>query len=34
MDAMVKQWNPNFSYRLGEFRSSAEGHCIEEVVLD
>ena len=33
MDTMVKQWNPNFSYRLREFRSSAEGHCIEEVVL-
>jgi len=33
MDAMVKQWNPNLSYRLREFRSSADGHCIEEVVL-
>lgn len=33
MDTMVKQWNPNLSYRLREFRSSAEGHCIEEVVL-
>jgi hypothetical protein len=33
MDAMLKQWNPNLSYRLQEFRSSADGHCIEEVVL-
>lgn len=33
MDAMVNQWNPNLSYRLREFRSSADGHCIEEVVL-
>jgi hypothetical protein len=33
MDAMVKQWNPNLSYRLRKFRSSADGHCIEEVVL-
>jgi len=33
MDTMVKQWNPNLSYRLREFRSSADGHCIEEVVL-
>ena len=33
MDTMVKQWNPDLSYRLREFRSSADGHCIEEVVL-
>jgi hypothetical protein len=33
MDTMVKQWNPNLSYRLREFRSSADGHCIEEVVV-
>ena len=33
MDTMVKQWNPNLSYRLKEFRSSADGHCIEEVVV-
>ncbi len=33
MDTMVKQWNPNLSYRLKEFRSSADGHCIEEVTL-
>ena len=33
MDAMVKQWNPNFSYRQRDFRSSADGHCIEELVL-
>jgi hypothetical protein len=33
MDAMVKQWNPDLSYRLREFRSSADGYCIEEVVL-
>ena len=34
MDTMVKQWNPNLSYRLREFRSSADGHCIEEVALE
>jgi hypothetical protein len=33
MDTMVKQFNPHLSYRLSEFRSSAVGHCIEEVVL-
>jgi hypothetical protein len=33
MDTMVKQWNPSLSYRLDEFRSAADGHCIEEVVL-
>ena len=32
MDTMVKQWNPELSYRLNEFRSSADGHCVEEVV--
>jgi hypothetical protein len=32
MDTMVKQWNPHLSYRLSEFRPSADG-CIEEVVL-
>ena len=33
MDTMVKQWNPNLSYQLMEFRSSAKSHYIEEVVL-
>ena len=33
MDAMVKQWNPDLSYELKEFRSSADGHCLEELVL-
>ena len=33
MDALVKQWNPNFSYRLREFRASAEGNCVEEIVI-
>ncbi|KPL70771.1 hypothetical protein ADN00_18010 [Ornatilinea apprima] len=32
-DVMLKQWDPNLSYRLWEFRSSADAHCIEEVVL-
>lgn len=34
MDAMVKQWNPQLSYRLKEFRSSPEGPCLEEIVLE
>lgn len=33
MDTMVKQLNPRVSYRLREFRPSADGYCIEEVVL-
>ena len=33
MDMMVKQLNPNLSYLLREFRSSADGYCVEEVVL-
>jgi hypothetical protein len=33
MDTMVKQWNPHLSYRLSEFRPSADGSCIEAVVL-
>lgn len=33
MDTMVKQFNPNLSYQLREFRSSADNFCIEEVVL-
>lgn len=33
MDAMAKALNPELSYRLQEFRSSPEGHCVEEVVL-
>ena len=33
MDAMVKEWNPNLSFRLRESRSSADCHCIEELVL-
>jgi hypothetical protein len=33
MDTMVKQWNPGLSYRLREFRPSADGYCIEQVVL-
>ena len=33
MDTMVKQLNPHLSYRLSEFRSSADGYCVEEVVL-
>jgi hypothetical protein len=33
MDTMVKQWNPNLSYRQREFRSSADGRCVEELVL-
>ena len=33
MDTMVKQLNPHLSYRLREFRPSADGFCVEEVVL-
>ena len=33
MDAMVKQWDPNFSYQLKEFRSSADGYCVEQLAL-
>jgi hypothetical protein len=33
MDTMVKQYNPQLSYQLREFRSSADNSCIEEVVL-
>ena len=33
MDTMVKQWNPSLSYRLNEFRPSADGYCIEEIAL-
>ncbi len=33
MDAMAKALNPELSYRLQQFRSSPEGHCVEEVVL-
>jgi hypothetical protein len=33
MDTMVKQLNPQLSYRLREFRPSANDHCIEEVML-
>ena len=33
MDTMIKQLNPHLSYRLSEFRSSADDYCVEEVVL-
>lgn len=33
MDTMVKQLNPALSYRLREFRTSADGCCVEELVL-
>jgi len=33
MDTMVKQLNPHLSYRLSEFRPSADGYCVEEVVV-
>lgn len=33
MDSMVKEWNPRLSYRLSEFRPSANDNCIEEVLL-
>lgn len=33
MFAMVIQWNLNLSYSLKEFRSSADGYCIEKVAL-
>jgi hypothetical protein len=33
LDTMVKQLNPNLSYRLTEFRPSADGYCVEAVVV-
>ncbi len=33
MDTMVKQFNPNLSYRLTKFRSAADDFCEEEIVL-
>lgn len=33
MDTMIKQFNPDLSCRLVKFRTSADDHCIEEVVL-
>jgi hypothetical protein len=33
MDAMVKQLNPNLSYKLKKFRSAADDFCEEEIVL-
>jgi hypothetical protein len=33
MDAMVKQLNPNLSYKLKKFRSAADDFCEEEVAL-
>ena len=33
MDAMVKQLNPNFSYQLTKFRSTADESCEESLVL-
>ena len=34
MDAMVKQLNPNLSYRLTKFRSAADDFCEEAIVLE
>jgi hypothetical protein len=33
MDTMVKQFNPALSYQLREFRSSADGACLEVLAL-
>jgi hypothetical protein len=33
MDAMVKQLNPNLSYELTKFRSTADESCEESLVL-
>ena len=33
METMVKQLNPNLSYQLRKFRSSADDFCEEEIVL-
>jgi len=33
MDAMVKQLNPNLSYKLRKFRSGPEDFCKEEILL-
>jgi len=34
MDALVKQLNPNLTYRLRKFRQSADDSCEEEIVLE
>jgi hypothetical protein len=34
MNAMVKQLNPNLSYQLRKFRSSADDFCEEAIVVD
>lgn len=34
MDSAAKQLNPNISYKLAKFRSSADGCCEEAVVID
>jgi hypothetical protein len=34
MDALVKELNPKLSYRLRKHRTSAEGTCEEEIVLE
>jgi hypothetical protein len=33
LDTMVKQLNPDLSYRLRKFRSADDGGCVEEIVL-
>lgn len=34
LDNMVKQLNPNLSYRVKKFRSVEDGGCVEEIVLN
>jgi hypothetical protein len=34
MDAIVKQFNPDLAYELRQFRPSADGSCIETIVVD
>jgi len=34
MDSAAKQLNPNLSYRLAKFRSSADDCCEESLVLE
>jgi hypothetical protein len=34
MDAMVKQFNPDLDYELGQFRLSADAPCVETIAVE
>ena len=34
MDALIKQLNPDLDYDLRRFRPSADGSCLEQIVVD